>query len=63
MTNKQKFEDWWFEKHGEDIAIEKYGHLITKTMQKKQPSYPNDENSFTEAVWQLAKKNKLHLQN
>lgn len=61
MTDKEKFQEWWFEKHGEDIAIEKYGHKITKAMQKKQPSWPNDANSFTEAVWQLAKKNKLHL--
>lgn len=57
----EQFQTWWFEKGGEDIAIEKYGHLITKAMQKKQPSYPNDENSFTEAVWELAKKDNLHL--
>jgi hypothetical protein len=57
--NLEEFNDWWFD-GGEETADEEYGELVTKALLKKQPSYPNEANAYSEALWELAKKDNAH---
>ena len=53
MTN-EKFENWWFNRFGEQESFDEFGDKITEEDIKRQPSYPCRENAITEAVWEMA---------
>jgi hypothetical protein len=57
--NLEEFNDWW-DDGGQETADEEYGKLVTKALLKKQPSYPNEANAYSEALWELAKKDNAH---
>ena len=55
------FTDWWFEKDGEMLADAEYGKQITKALLKQMPSYPNEANAYSEALWSIAFTDNAHL--
>lgn len=59
VNNLREFNEWWFG-GGQETADEKYGKLVSLSLLKKQPSYPNESNAYSEALWELAKKDKAH---
>jgi len=54
--NEERFNDWWFNQGGEEIADAMFGKTITNEDLERQPSYPN-ENAYSEALWEKAKIN------
>lgn len=54
----EEFNNWW-NNGGQEQAEEHYGE-VTEDVLKQQPSYPNKENAFSEALYNMARKDNLH---
>lgn len=52
--NDQEFEDYWFNKYGQEEYAEEFEKTVTEDDIKRQPSYPNIENATVEAIWEKA---------
>lgn len=50
---EQEFNDHWFN-GGQEEAEANLSDEISEEILKRQPSYPNEENAFSEALYELA---------